>query len=471
MMMSGSVKPQHRESAKLSTGEKISYGVGDVANAFSWNFIASYLMFFYTDVFGISAWTVSTLFLIGRLWDAISDPLIGFLSDETRTRWGRYRPWILFAALPLALCTILTFWAHPEMSEGAKTVYVFVTYGVTVFAYTCINIPYTALATAMTQDSRECGSLASYRMALALAGAVISAQFGARLVPLLSEAAGGDAASGYLWTAVILMALALPLYMFCFRGTKEVVVLSEPLPKDYLRQALRSSLHNVPLLLAIAAHFIVGLTIYGRMAVVTYYFTYLAGDPAAAGTFFIFMQVSMMLGSFASQFVAERARGKGQVITWSFCLYGVLSILNMFLTPMEHGAAFWALVSIASFVQGIGYSQTYAIIPDTVEYNEYQAGIRNEGVAASLTTFWNKVGMAIGTSATAAVLAALNYVPGAVQSAQTLSTINIIMFLVPGVAGIAVGLLFFAYKLDYGKFDSIMAELSARKHEANTEKG
>ena len=455
-------------SIKLPVRSKVCYGLGDVANSFSWNFIATFLMIFYTDVFGISAWAVSVLFLVGRLWDAVNDPLVGYLSDKTQTKWGRYRPWILFGALPLALCTIMTFWAHPDMGEGAKVVYAFITYGITVLAYTCINIPYTALAAAMTQESRERGSIASYRMALALAGAVITAQFGARLVPVIAEAAGGNAAAGYLWTAVILMVLAVPLYCFCFKGTKEVVTLSEPLPKDYMRKALKASVHNLPLILTICAHFIVGLTIYGRMAVVTYYFTYLVGDATMTATFFLFMQIPMMLGCFASQYIAQKAKGKGQVIIWSFIIYGVLSIINMFFTPMGNAVLFWALIALANFSQGIGYSQTYAIIPDTVEYNEYQTGIRNEGVAASLTTFWNKVGMAIGTSATAAVLGALNYVPGGVQTAATLSTINIIMFLVPGIAAIIVGLMFFAYKLDYVEFDRILAVLSSRKHKEET---
>lgn len=455
--------PGDRLVAKLPISSKISYGLGDTANAFSWSFISSYLMIFYTDVFGISAYVVSLLFLVGRLWDAVNDIAVGYFADKTVSRWGRYRPWILFGILPLAVSTVLVFWAHPEFSEAGKIAYAFITYGIVVLAYTCINIPYTALAAAMTQNTRERGSLAGYRMALALAGALITAQFGARLVPALTESLGGNAELAYLLTAVILVMLAVPLYAFCFRNTREIVAPSEPLPKGYLRIALSTSLHNKPLVIAIIAHFLVGLTIYGRMSVVTYYFTYNVGDPAMAGTCFLLMQGPMMVGSFVGPFLADRMKSKGRAISLGFTIYGILSLANLAVTPLSSPAAFWGLIAVANFSQGIGYSLTYAIIPDTVEYNEYRFGVRNDGVAASLTTFWNKVGMAIGTSATAATLGMLNYMPGAAQSAATLTSINIVMFALPGVAAIVVAIVFFAYKLDYAEYGRIIAQLREKK--------
>lgn len=453
---------ENKLAVKLSAPRKICYGLGDTANAFSWNLISSFLMIFYTDVFQITPYAVSALFLISRFWDAVNDPIVGALADRTHSKMGRYRPWILFSCLPLALCTVLVFWAHPQWAQPAKIIYAFVTYGLVVLAYTCVNIPYTALASALTQDSHERGSLASYRMALALLGALLTAQLGARLVPVLAGDTG-DFARGYLLTAVLLVCMAIPLYLILVAGTREVVTPSAPLPRHYLRSQLKASVRNQPLILTIVAHFLVGLTIYGRMAVVTYYFTYNINDPALVGTFFIFMQVPMMIGSFLSQYLSNWVKSKGRMISVSFILYGVLSVVNFFITPMTDTLLFWSLLAVANFFNGIGYALTYAIIPDTVEYNELHTGVRNDGVAASLTSFWNKVGMAIGTSATAAVLGALNYVPGAIQSAVTLNSINCIMFIVPGVAAIGVGILFFWYKLDYAKFDEIVAQLKANK--------
>ena len=170
-----------------------------------------------------------------------------------------------------------------------------------------------------------------------------------------------------------------------------------------------------------------------------------------------------MVGSFVGPFLADRMKSKGRAISLSFIVYGILSLANLAVTPLDSPAAFWGLVAVANFSQGIGYSLTYAIIPDTVEYNEYRFGVRNDGVAASLTTFWNKVGMAIGTSATAAVLGMLNYTPGAAQSATTLMSIDIIMFAVPGIAAIVVGIVFFAYKLDYAEYGRIIAQLREKK--------
>ena len=454
----GGAEPGTR-GARLSVRYKVCYGLGDTADAFSWSFISSFLMIFYTDVVGIGAFAVSLLFLVGRLWDAVNDPLVGYLADKTRTRWGRYRPWILYGALPLALCTVLVFWAHPEFDYAGKVAYAFVTYGLVVFAYTCINIPYTALAAASTQDPGERSSLASYRIALSLVGAVIATQCGARLVPALAGGFGGDAAKGYLATVIILMCLAVPSYLACFRNTRETVVPAEPLPSGYMRKALSSSARNAPLVIAIVAHFTIGLSIYGRMSVVTYYFAYVVGDAAEAGTFFLLMQVPMMVGSFSAQFLADRAQSKGRVISASFFAYGALSLLNMAVTPLDAPVLFWVLVATANLVYGAGFALTYAIIPDTVEYNEYKFGIRNDGVAASLTTFFYKVGMAIGTSLTAAVLGMLDYVPGGVQSLETLASINVIMFAVPGIAALVLGFVFFAYKLDYAAFIGIVGAL------------
>jgi probable glucitol transport protein GutA len=451
-----------KASGKLSLRSKICYGLCDTGGGMVWNFIASYLMIFYTDVFKIAPAAVSTLFLVSRLWDAINDPMIGALADRTHSRFGRYRIWMLCGTVPLAVTAILCFWAHPEWSETAKIIYAYVTYCLVVLAYTAINIPFTALAAVMTQDPQERSSLAGFRMGLALAGAITAGQLGARLVPALSK--NGDSARGYLLTIIIICCIMIPLVLLSVFNTKEVLQPERAKTKIPIRDQLKDVWRNKPLVLVILVHFIVGLTIYGRMAAVPYFFTYNIGDPTAAGTFFIFMQIPMMIGSFVSPYFCNKLQSKGKVLSFSFILYGIGTVLNGFLS-LDNPFVFWGLLGISNFIYGLGYAASYAVIPDTIEYGELHFGTRNDGFVSSMTSFWNKVGMAIGTSATAGILSYLSYNPNGEQTAATLNAIRNITFLIPGIAAVLTGLIFFAYKLDYKEFNHILAELQAKKSE------
>ena len=151
---------------KIPFWKAACFGLGDFGNNFVWTFVGSYLMIFYTDVFGIPMAAVSLLMLIARAWDAINDPIIGGLSDRTRTRWGRYRPWVLLMSFPTAIITVLTFWAHPDWSNTSKIVYMYVTYALLVFCYTGVNIPYSAMTSVLTQNTDERAKLSTMRITL-----------------------------------------------------------------------------------------------------------------------------------------------------------------------------------------------------------------------------------------------------------------------------------------------------------------
>ena len=146
---------QGSSRGKLGFTTVLAYGFGDVGCNFSWMFVGNFLMFFYTDVFCISMSAVATLMLVSRVWDAVNDPLVGLLADKTRTRWGRFRPWLAFGAPLTAVVLALTFWAHPDWSDGAKIAYMYATYSLLVLGYTCVNLPYGTLCGAMTQDIDE----------------------------------------------------------------------------------------------------------------------------------------------------------------------------------------------------------------------------------------------------------------------------------------------------------------------------
>lgn len=167
--MSYTAEPKQQDTnIKVPLISKIAYGMGDVGCNFSWMFVGNFLMIFYTDVCGISMAAVSLLMLVSRFWDAINDPVVGSLSDRTRSRWGRYRPWLLFGAPATAVVLVLTFWAHPTWSDSAKSLYMYITYCVLVLGYTCVNIPYGTLCGTLTQNIEERAKINTSRSVCAM---------------------------------------------------------------------------------------------------------------------------------------------------------------------------------------------------------------------------------------------------------------------------------------------------------------
>ena len=193
---------------KLPLWKKCTFGIIDSANNFSWSYISSFLAIYLTDTFLIPAATVSLMFLLCRFWDAINDPIVGYLADRTRSRWGRYRPWIMFASAPLFITTALLFWPHPEWAVGVKTAYVVILYALVVLFYTMVNLTYGSLNSVVTQDPAERGSLASWRLLFAYIGSTLMVQLVTRCEPVLSAKHPN---MGYFILAVIFAVFCIPV--------------------------------------------------------------------------------------------------------------------------------------------------------------------------------------------------------------------------------------------------------------------
>lgn len=236
---------------------------------------------------------VATLMLVSRFWDAINDPIIGTLTDKTHTRWGRFRPWLLFGAPITALVLILTFWAHPEWSQTAKIIYMAVTYCILVLGYTCVNLPYGTLCGAMTQDIDERAKLNTSRSVSAMmAIGVINIV----TVPLISWFGAGDTKYGYLAVAVLYGIIFAACHLFCFHKTKEVieVPVGQKLP---LKVQLRSVMKNKPYLLALLGQLLFGFIHYGRNADMLYYFTYVEGSATLFSYYSMAIIVPSIIGA------------------------------------------------------------------------------------------------------------------------------------------------------------------------------
>ncbi|HXU83973.1 MAG TPA: glycoside-pentoside-hexuronide (GPH):cation symporter, partial [Polyangia bacterium] len=228
-------------SAKLSWSEKVGYALGDTASNFYWKTFEFFLLIFYTDVFGLTPAVAGTLFLFTRICDAISDPIMGALADRTRTRWGRFRPYLLWMALPIAVAGVLTF-STPDLDSRGKTIYAFLTYGLMMLAYTAINIPYSALMGVTTPDSEDRTSLSSLRFIGGFTGGVVVVAATPWLVRILGH---GDAARGWQLAMVVWGALAAALFVVCFATTRERVAPPADQKSD-LRQEIRNLAANRP---------------------------------------------------------------------------------------------------------------------------------------------------------------------------------------------------------------------------------
>ena len=278
-------------SGRVPFISKFAYGMGDVGCNFSWMFVSNFLMIFYTDVFGIGMSAVATLMLVSRIWDAVNDPIIGTLTDKTHTRWGRFRPWLLFGAPVTAIILMLTFWAHPSWSQTAKIVYMSITYCVLVLGYTCVNLPYGTLCGAMTQNIDERAKLNTSRSVSAM---IAIGVLNIITVPLVTYFGKGNAQAGYLTVAIIYGLIFVACHLFCFSKTREVVEV--PVGKKMpLSIQLKSVLKNRPYILALTGQFLFGFILYGRNADILYYFTYVEGSA----TLFSYYSMAIILPSIA----------------------------------------------------------------------------------------------------------------------------------------------------------------------------
>ena len=439
---------------KLTFKEKSAYAIGDFGNNFSWTFISNFLLYFWTDVLGIGAGIAGTIMGVSRIWDAINDPIIGKMSDNTKSKWGRYRPWIIWFTIPLAINNVICFTDFGIQNPTVRAVVAFASFFLLVLLYTCVNVPYSAMQASLTLDSKERGSVATFRLFFAYTAALIIAYGTQRFVAALG---GGNSGKGFMMIAIIYSIVMIIAHVLCFKGTKEVVM--APVENVPMKESFKSLKGNWPFIILCAGFLVYGLFGYGRSAVALYYFQYKAGNALYYATYSLLYMGCSMVGIFCTPFIAKHFKNKATVVMLGYGITGVCAIAQFFVDPTVSIIPIYVLNAILGIGCGCGTTMIYGMVPDTTEYTQHKYGLRASGFISAVVNFFLKVGMAIGTSLSGIILASLGYIAGAEQSATVLNGMTALFTLIPGILALCCCFLLKFYKLDSDSYNKILDEL------------
>ena len=443
-------------SQKLSVGEKIGYSLGDSAANFIFQTVLMFLMFFYTDVFGISASVAGTLFLVSRLWDAVNDPLMGAIADRTKTRWGKFRPWVLWTAVPFGIIGVLTF-TTPDLSTTGKIIYAVVTYNLLMMIYTMNNIPYSALMGVLTGDTIERTGLASYRFIFAMLAAFVVQGL---TLPMIKYFGKGDNALGYQLTMGVFCSLAVVFFIITFLTTKERVK-PDPRQKTSIRRDLADLGHNGPWIAIFFLTIFTFINLALRGSILMYYFKYYVQREELFSWFNMAGMTVTLIGILFSKPLAVRF---GKRNTFGVCLFLTAAFTAGFvLLPPTAIAAIFVMQMLVSLCYAPTIPMLWAMMADTADYSEWRTGRRATGMTFSAATFGLKMGLSLGGAISGWLLYYYGYVADAVQSETAMQGIRLMTSVFPAIPFfIGVGILFF-YKIDKGMEGRIQAELVARR--------
>jgi len=450
--------------------ERVGYALGDTASNLFFQTFILFITFFYTDVFGISAKAVGTMFLITKIWDAVNDPMMGLIADRTKTRWGKFRPYLLWFAIPFGLIGVLTF-TTPNLSVGGKLVYAYITYTLLMMLYTIVNVPYSALMGVISSNARVRTVVSQFRFVAAFFGGLIVQYSALRMVQRFG--AGNDAL-GWQRAMIVLSSLAVILLFITFASTKERVKPPKG-QKTPLKDDLRDLSKNKPWLMIGGATVFQLMFILIRTGCIIYYFTYFVQDQEVmlfgklysfsyqgmVSFFFMSGSVMTILGSVLASYFSK-VLGRKNTYAGFLGASGIFAALFFFLSPNDVILMF-VFQFLVSFALGPVSVLQWAMYTDTADYSELETGRRATALVMSASLFALKLGVALGASILAWILAGYGYVPNVQQTATSLLGIRMAMsFYATIPALIGAGLMFF-YPLTNEKMVEIEEKLNARR--------
>ena len=461
------------DSIKLK--EKIGYGFGDMASSMFWKLFGTYLLFFYTDVFGIAAAAVGTMFLITRIWDTFFDPVVGVIADRTKSKWGKFRPYLLYVSVPFGVIGVLTF-TVPSFSGSGLLLYAYITYSIMMMIYSLINVPYASLLGIISADPKQRNTLASFRMAFAFIGSLVALALIEPLVNIFSKKAAGvmDAKSGWQLAVIVIAAICVLLFILCFSWVRErVLPLKEE--KSSLRNDIRDLVKNRPWWILLGAG--VAALIFNsiRDGATIYYFKYVIQNTEAfklsatvitwSTLYLIVGQAANIIGVILASPIANRAGKKNTFLT-AMGIATLLSIIFYWLNSHQIILIF-VFQFFISICAGIIFPLLWSMYADIVDYSEWKTGRRATGLIFSSSSMSQKLGWTIGGALTGWLLGAFGFKANIIQGSEVQTGIRLMLSFLPA-AGALLSVIFIAlYPLSEKKVIEITDELEQKRKSAN----
>lgn len=448
----------------LSFYEKFNYALGDTASNLFFQFFAIFIVYYYTDVYGLSAAAVTTMLLTVKLWDWVTDPIMGIIADRTNTRWGKFRPYLLWMAVPYGALGYLMF-ANPDLGEEGKLIFAYVTYILMMTVYTAINVPYGALMGVMTTSSSERLTLGTFRFVGAFSAAIV---LGMSVRPLVRILGGEDELLGFQYTMAIFAVLSILLFLQTFRGTRERV--SPPPDQDSnIGKDLRTLIKNKAWLVMVVAGVFTLASVAIRGAATVYFFKYYMLDDNSSfiwiwdrTSFFITVgAIVFVIGVIAGRFLSNIYDKRSLMLFLTLSNAIIMGL--MFYIPSENYWTMLAFNALASLLAGPTPALVWAMYGDVADFGEWKYKRRTTALVFSAAQFAQKLGLTIGGVLPTAVLTYVGYEANMAQSETALMGIRLIFTWVPAVFAVIAGLSFIFYPLRDLQLVQIEKELVDRR--------
>ena len=420
--------------------EKLSYGVGMLGTNLAYGMLTSYLMIFFTDVFVIAPAAVGLLILVARLWDAINDPMMGVIADKTRTKWGKFRPYILLSGFLLPVFTYMTF-ASPNISDSMKIVYAYVAYIGWGMAYTMADIPKWSIVSVMTNNKQERVNIIALAKILGMVGTV---GINIAVIPMVQAFGKGNQVIGYRMTAFVIAVIVMLSSILMFAMTKERVAASNEKPS--VKESLSAIFKNKPLLLLLIGIFISTSVMMIGMGLQIHYIKYNLGNESLVPIISAAGIIPMLLGAGTSGMITKKIGNRN---TFIMALLGI-ALRGVFIYIIGYGSIVPLVIvmSVGNYFFGVTNVVGVAMLTDTIDHIEKKTGHRNEGAIFSSQTFTIKLSGAIGGSLAAVALTVAGYQENVQQAVSTLNWIHAFMSIIPAVFALIAIIPVLFYRID-----------------------
>lgn len=448
---------------KATRAATICYGLGDLASQFVWTYVGSYLTIYYTDIVGLAPVAVSAIMMLARIWDAINDPIMGAIAERTRSKFGRFRPYIAFGAPFLAIFSVLTFTNPFGGKSAAGVIWAAVVYIIAGMLYTLVNIPYGALAAVMTEDADQRNVLNTSRNIGMNLGMVIVNGISAGLA-LKFSGTGAEVANGhgYMMVALIYAIISIPMFLTVFFTSEEVVhPIGKPQPFSF-KETVNNLIKNKYLMIILLVMILQMTAFMGRIAITSYYVIYCLGSFTMIALIMTIPSLGGIAGSFFVPFFAKRF-GKRNVLMGSMIIQGI-GLVIMYLAPFDN----MKMVLAGDIIFGlfnVGFPMSLSMVADSVDYMELKTGVRTDGTAYATYGLATKFGNAVGGAFGILIMGAFGYVANAQQTAQALKGINFTVNLLPAILFFLAAVICLFWRMSDQEADEIRAQLREKNND------